>query len=222
MPGASAAQAKKNCFCNHCKNEFARRELDAHFLCVTCRAIPGVGGYRDVSKRGIDSGSPAYWEATKDQLNIVGADEDMARRPPTKTQERVPAPITKPRDERPQTEFQKWRLSVYASSLAADVKLCLLCLAEWGDYETGANIFPSEQAIAAALGLTRWQVRRLLRLGRDWAVPLRTKRQKGSRGDSVNLYQLRRPADAKYGPWNGPSRCDPKWIAVKGSPKTSE
>jgi hypothetical protein len=115
------------------------------------------------------------------------------------------------------TEVEKWRDAVSVSALLPEVKFCFLRLEQlWGEYGTGANIYPKETDLAAALGCTLYAVKKMLRLGRPFITPHATKRRSG-RGTSVSVYQLRRPADAKHGCWEGPVRCTAKWLVLKAS-----
>ncbi len=210
----STTPKRSSCFCNHCNTPAKRTELDGRFLCATCRTIPGIRGYRDPNKRGLERdingrNSVDYWNATRHQLNVVTEDNPapVTPRPPVD-----PEPAAKP--QRALTEVEKWRDAVSVSALLPEVKLCLLRLEQlWGDYRTGASICPTEQAIAAALGCTRWQVRRFLRLAGGWVALLPLKRRRSGE-NSVHLYQLRRPVGAKHGPWEGPVRCKAKGLVL--------
>lgn len=197
-------------FCNHCHTSAPRRDLDPHFLCAACRQIPGVTGYRDPSKRGLDAGTPDYWERTRDQLNIV-ADEESTPVPATTspaTSKRVVCEVWDPvREEFVETDpepappggtLRAWRRDVFAASgLESDVKLILLALAEaadWSGDTEGGNAFPSQRTLARRLGWTTWRVQSRLQRARPWVqvwaveVPI---------GDTFvrtsNLYRLRWP-----------------------------
>src|SRR5712671_2019030 len=167
--------ATATCVCNHCNTPQHRRDLDRHFLCAECRKLPGVTGYRDPNKRGLDSGGPEYWADTLAQLNIVG--DEVAEQPT------IAAASTPAKRSGQLTQVEQWRDSVCTSTLMPEVKLMLLRAEQlYGDYGTGASIFPPERELAAALGGTQKQLRRWLRLGRDYFQPHRLRRVNGKRG----------------------------------------
>jgi len=200
MSGASvptsSTPSKKTCHCNHCDKPFARRELDAHFLCATCRVIPGVSGYRDPSKRGLESGSPEYWEQTKHQLNIVRDDDPAPTSPTTSDTGARPAKLL--------SEVEKWKADVFAAPIDSDLKLYLLWLLTCADYGTAVNIFPGRDAIAAAL---KWSTKKVRSVEKEAVKAgwIRT-HQRLSQGwrRATMLYQLLRPASAAHGAWSGP------------------
>jgi hypothetical protein len=194
---------RKNCTCNNCHEPFRRRELDSHFLCATCRTIPGVSGYRDPAKRGLESGSQAYWDRTATQLNIV---RDGDEPPPSS-----PATSNEPPSEgaeRPKlhSEVATWIDDVFGAPIESDVKVYLLALQKCADYGTAANIFPGRDAIAAKLNWSTKKVRNVeaQAIKAGW-IRTHQRLRNGWRRSSM-LYQLLRPTSAAHGPWSGPDQ----------------
>lgn len=219
MSSASAVPTnttpRKTCTCNNCDEPFARRELDSCFLCATCRTIPGVSGYRDPSKRGIQTGSPAYWERTKNQLNIVRDDEPIPTSPAASRssdveQSRKPdedrTSDTGDRPARRLSEVEKWLEDVFRAPIESDVKVYLLRLQKCADYGTAVNIFPGRDAIAAALGWSTKKVRNVeaQAIKAGW-IRTHHRLRNGWRRTSM-LYQLLRPEGAPHGAWSGPDQ----------------
>lgn len=215
----------KNCTCNNCHEPFARRALDSHFLCATCRTIPGVKGYRDPTKRGLESGSPAYWDGTLGQLRMVTdaglvdghgrliesyATNGAERVDPTNASAPLQEPAngvpteSKHTESAPANEFAKWRAAVYSSPrLDDDVRLLLIRQADQADFLTGGNCFERQTTLAAALGVTVYEIRRrqAIAIEQGWMrlLPMVV----GFRRSS-SLIQFLRPAYAEGGPWEGP------------------
>jgi ribosomal protein L37AE/L43A len=198
MASQSAVTAKSY-YCNHCRNQLPKAELTpGTWLCVTCRATPGVRGYGarlPATGYGSAASSEEYWNATKHQLNIVVEPEaDASPAPDTKTS--IPEPA--------RSGFETWQADVAVDrGLLPDEKLYLLTLARFADWQTGANCFPSYRDQGDALSLTTRQVRRLRRrvITKGWIVAWR--RHQSWRRTS-DLYQFRRPPTAKHGAWDGP------------------
>jgi hypothetical protein len=199
------AASKKSCFCNHCRGEYSRRALDEHFLCATCRALPGVQGYRDPNKRGLENGGPEYWDRHKGQLNIVDDGEQPAVGARTPTFSRVvceqwdeatgafvvvPMPAEAPLGG----TVEAWRLDLLAArELSAGVKVALVRLSLYGDYTSGGNIFPSQRELADKIGLTVKPTRRLLATARHrgWVRVIAVERWTGQTFERTsNTYQL--------------------------------
>lgn len=210
MTTSTKHRSTKGTFCNHCHTPTPRRDLDEHFLCAACRQLPGVTGYRDPNRRGLDAGTPDYWERTRDQLHVI-TDEESAPVSATKSLAKAKQVVcevwdpvrqdfvqTDPEPEPPSGTLREWRRDVFAApGLESDVKLILLALgeaADWSGDTEGGNAFPSQRTLARRLGWTMWRVQtRLQRAGlwvRVWAVEVPT-------GDTFvrtsNLYQLRWP-----------------------------
>ena len=185
----------KGCWCNHCRAAKTRRDLDEHFLCATCRAIPGVRGYRDPSKRGLERDGNGrntvdYWNATLHQLTIVGDDEGE----PT-----AAAPATSQPDQSKQrpkrlkkqvTVWEEYRGAVLERpDLTYADKLVFIELARWADHDDGGNCAPTLADIAKRYGRPiQWaklHVRRLRVRGVIEVIPLRSRR-----GWAQNLYRF--------------------------------
>jgi hypothetical protein len=209
-------------YCNHCREAFPLRDLDQHFLCATCRTIPGVKGYRDPNKRGLDTGTPAYWEATKHQLNIVTDDAPASTPPvdPAPAEKRIKREtwdegrgafvVTYPDPEPPGGTLAQWRHDVFAADLTSDTKLLLLALAEsadWSGPTEGGNCFPSLSTLKARLNWTTWRVRKELERATDWVQVSEVARvtPRGTFVRTSNLYQLRWP-DGRHLPAGGEKR----------------
>ncbi len=205
--------ASKTCFCNHCKKDgFKRSQLNEELLCATCAAIPGVRGWRDPNKRGLQSGSQAYWDATKGQLHVIGDEQPSPASPGASgakhlTVERWddgsgafvveydgPAPL-----EEPGGTLEQWRKNVFASQdVNSDAKVLLLKLADHADWTAltvGGNCFPSISTLAEALGWTKARVLRSIEGVRgSWVTVHGVERWNGRTIERTsNLYELRWP-----------------------------
>ncbi len=191
-----SATRGRACFCNHCRKELDRRQLNHRFLCGDCATIPGVQGYRDPRKRGLESGSAEYWKAYEHSLNIVrdewpsGVGQAAA---PTEGAARGDS-------KRGRASYlREWQVGMLAEpNLDADVKVVLIRLSLFADWKTGANCWPSHKTLALGVGHTVKQVRNLLTAAeRSGWIAVKPRQQKG-RGRTTNLYELRKPeASAK-------------------------
>jgi len=170
MASATQTKVRSRLFCNHCnKSADKRSDLDARLLCAQCRTIPGVRGYRDPSKRGLEGGSPEYLKhnpirnVITDDGVAAGRVEMVARWDAATGNVTVvpkaPAIIG--------GTLKQWRLDAFrADALNSDAKLLLIKLADHADYDTeptpGGNCFPSVSTLAKELGWPETRVRRTI------------------------------------------------------------
>ena len=211
----TAQKVRSKLYCNNCRRSVAhKRDLDERWLCVECRVLPGVRGYQDPNKRGLQSGSLAYWEATKGQLTVVGDDEPVARAPAAPSHQRrvtverideVSGEITVEFDgpEPPEQlggTLKSWRKDVFAAKQSSDRKVLCLALAEWAQWSgptEGGNVFPSVSEVAKKLGWARTRVHRTIQEVRGaWITVVEVEAVNEKTGDIIRLsnhYTLRWP-----------------------------
>jgi hypothetical protein len=150
---------RRGCFCSHCRRDgFHRREMtitpSGYWLCSAC---DGLTTARESTA--MRAASNEYWDKIKPHLRIVddgGADPASAPAGPTASA----PPKARPKRSR---AFRQWQLDVLAArDLSGEVKIVLLRLAMYADWTTGANAWPCLDVLAAAIGRSPKQLRRLL------------------------------------------------------------
>ena len=199
MTTAAKKSTAKPCYCNHCNEPHHRRELDAHFLCPKCRALPGVRGYRDPNKRGLEKQGAAGLTTAEwlDETSVLVEEDGVFR------YKNKPEPAKDDREREitsPGRTISQWRRAVLADpALPAELKVLLVRLSLSGDWKTGANIWPSHDTLAEMIGRTAKQVRTWLADAqrRGW-IAITPRTPKG-RGQTSNLYVLRWPEPLALG-----------------------
>ena len=206
-------RSKPGCHCNECREPFRRQELDDCFLCEACRKIPWVRGYQEPKTRGLRSGGPEYWEATRGQLNIV-TDPEPPEAP--KAEEPSDDPEQRHRRKKPKgrepTAWLRYREAVIACPHYTPTdKFAFMVLARYADYATGANCFPTHTKLATESGQSPewWQkrLRRLRSLGLITTLPTKSRSGRWA----ANLYVF-----GGHG-FQSPTKCEAKHLTISAT-----
>jgi hypothetical protein len=200
----SNTKTRRSLYCNHCKQPAARRsDLNDRLLCATCATIPGVPGYWNPSKRGLDPrygtnlNGDAYWRANEEALrrSIVSDEpnEPAGATPAPSQSSGTPAPRQRKPQTATQARFKAWTHDVSAAhNLSGDAKNLARVIGDRADFRTGDNAWPALATLATNTGGTVKRVKRLVRelVTAGW-VEVVHRRLKGRH--TSNRYALRWP-----------------------------